>query len=111
VVVTYTPNPNAADGRPAYLSMVPIVGSPQGVLAGQPGLGAIDTSSGNLWIKLTGNSTTGWSQITGGGGGGGGVTGGTGQPSANPGTSYAVYIQTDSVPPGLLWQWYLGGWH
>ena len=45
------------------------------------------------------------------GGSGGGTNGGTGVPTATPSTPYALYIQTDSVPPGLIWEYYNGAWH
>lgn len=55
-------------------------------------------------------------QIAGGGSGVsnfGGVTGGTGAPTSTPSSAYAIYIQTDSAPPGQLWEWYgsPGSWH
>lgn len=48
-----------------------------------------------------------------GGAGGGGTLGGTGAPTGviTPSSDYALYIQTDSVPPGLIWEWYGGVWH
>lgn len=44
---------------------------------------------------------------------GGGTNGGTGSPVGvvTPSSSYALYIQTDSVPPGQIWEWYGGAWH
>lgn len=50
---------------------------------------------------------------TGGGGGGGGTLGGTGSPVGvvTPTSSFSFFIQTDSVPPGLVWEWYGGAWH
>lgn len=47
----------------------------------------------------------------GGGGGGGGVTAGNGAPVAAPASGAGIYIQQDSVPPGLLWEYYSGAWH
>lgn len=44
-------------------------------------------------------------------GGGGGTAGGTGAPTSTPTSQYALYIQTDSVPPGQIWEWYSGSWH
>lgn len=54
--------------------------------------------------------------ILSGGGGGGGVTGvysGAGSPSGviTPAGTSAIYIQTDSTPPGIEWQYYGGAWH
>lgn len=50
---------------------------------------------------------------SGGGGGasGGGVTAGAGAPSSVPASGAALYIQTDSVPPGIIWEYYSGTWH
>lgn len=45
------------------------------------------------------------------GGSGGGTNGGTGVPTSTPSTPYALYIQTDSVPAGLIWEYYSGAWH
>jgi hypothetical protein len=49
----------------------------------------------------------------GGGSGGGGVTAGNGAPTSTPTSSGALYIQQDSVPAGLIWEWYgsPGSWH
>jgi len=46
-----------------------------------------------------------------GGAPGGGVTAGTGAPSSTPTSSGALYIQTDSIPAGQIWEWYSGAWH
>ena len=43
--------------------------------------------------------------------GGGGATAGNGVPTFTPGSDAALYIQKDSVPPGLVWAWYDGVWH
>ena len=39
--------------------------------------------------------------------------GGTGSPVGiiKPTTTFAIYIQSDSSPPGLIWEWYDGQWH
>lgn len=51
-------------------------------------------------------------QISAGGGvGGGNVTTGNGAPTSTPGSSAAIYLQQDSVPPGVIWEWYGGAWH
>lgn len=42
---------------------------------------------------------------------GGCVTGGTGAPVADPGSTFCIYIQTDSVPAGQMFLWYNGAWH
>lgn len=51
--------------------------------------------------------------VTGGTGSGGGTLGGTGSPVGvvTPSSAFAFYIQTDSAPPGLIWEWYGGAWH
>ena len=41
----------------------------------------------------------------------GAVSCGTGAPSAAPAGGCGVYIQTDSVPAGLIWEYYSGAWH
>jgi hypothetical protein len=52
-------------------------------------------------------------QIASGGsiGGGGSVTCGTGVPTSTPSSGCGYYTQTDSIPPGLIWQYYNGAWH
>lgn len=40
---------------------------------------------------------------------GGGSSSGIGAPTAS--TTGNIYIQTDSDPPGLLWEYYSGAWH
>ncbi len=42
---------------------------------------------------------------------GGCVTGGLGPPVADPGSTFCIYIQTDSVPGGQQFLWYSGAWH
>jgi hypothetical protein len=39
------------------------------------------------------------------------VSCGTGAPTSTPASGCAFYIQTDSVPPGVVWQYYGGVWH
>lgn len=41
------------------------VGSPEGVVTASPGTTYIDTSTNNLWIKVTGSGNTGWVQLIG----------------------------------------------
>jgi hypothetical protein len=53
-------------------------------------------------------------QIVSGGGsisGGGNVTCGAGVPTSTPSSGCGIYQQTDSIPPGLMWQYYSGAWH
>lgn len=47
-----------------------------------------------------------------GGGGSGGTFGGNGSPVGVvfPTSAFAFYIQADSVPPGLVWEYYNGAW-
>ena len=47
------------------------------------------------------------------GGSGGGTSGGNGSPVGviTPTSSHAFYIQDDSTPPGLIWEWFGGAWH
>lgn len=40
-----------------------------------------------------------------------GIFSGTGAPGFTPVVQNAIYIQTDSAPPGLIWQYYNGSWH
>lgn len=40
-----------------------------------------------------------------------GVICGTGPPVLIPKTGCGIYIQTDSVPPGIMWLYYDGAWH
>lgn len=42
---------------------------------------------------------------------GGGITSGAGAPTSTPSSGSGIYIQTDSVPPGLQWEYYSGAWH
>jgi hypothetical protein len=44
---------------------------------------------------------------------GGGVSCGNGSPSGviHPTSSCSLYIQLDSMPPGLIWEYYNGAWH
>lgn len=41
----------------------------------------------------------------------GAVQSGTGAPAFTPTSGTALWIQTDSVPPGLIWEYYNGAWH
>lgn len=44
-------------------------------------------------------------------GNGGCLSCGTGAPTFTPATGCCLYIQTDSIPPGTIWQYYSGSWH
>ncbi len=53
-------------------------------------------------------------QIAGGAGSGGAVgfvTCGTGAPTSTPASGCGLYVQTDSIPAGIIWQYYNGSWH
>jgi hypothetical protein len=39
------------------------------------------------------------------------VSCGAGAPTSTPSSGCAMYIQTDSIPPGVVWQYYGGVWH
>lgn len=41
----------------------------------------------------------------------GNVTCGTGAPTVAPASGCGLYVQTDSVPAGVIWQYYGGAWH
>ena len=43
--------------------------------------------------------------------GSGCLTCGTGAPTSVPTGGCCLYIQTDSIPPGTIWQYYSGAWH
>jgi len=43
--------------------------------------------------------------------GDGSVPAGTGAPSTAPSGGAGFYIQTDSTPPGVIWEYYGGAWH
>lgn len=57
------------------------VGSPEGVFPGPVGWYYVDTSTGDLYVKVTGTGNTGWVLVTGGGGGATEVYFGTGDPN------------------------------
>lgn len=44
-------------------------------------------------------------------GNGGGISTGNGAPSLAPAGGVGIYIQQDSVPPGLMFEYYGGSWH
>jgi hypothetical protein len=44
-------------------------------------------------------------------GAGGCLTCGAGDPTNTPAGGCCLYIQTDSIPPGTIWQYYSGSWH
>ena len=106
--------------NPCSCSNFPIVAVPQSVFGGAgvptvvPGVPFafyIQTDSsppGQVWEYFNGA----WQMVAGGGGGGAqDVFTGTGNPTVTPSTSAALYIQQDSIPPGIIWQWYGGVWH
>ena len=117
------------DGLNAYVVTVPPNvhprgpmtgnGSPEGVARANPGTGYTDNLTGHLWVKFIGVQELGWKDVglpgpgQGSGGGTKQVFAGTGSPVGivTPTADAAFYTQTDSTPPGLVWQWYGGVWH
>lgn len=85
-------------------------GSPENVVAAPPGATYVNTANGDLWVKQTGTGNTGWVLVV-AGAGVQYIYSGAGAPVAPPAGAEAIYIQTDSVPPGLYWSYYGGAWH
>ena len=87
-------------------------GSPQGVVTAPVGTTYVDTTSGDLWVKQTGTGNTGWVLAT-SVAAATGVFAGNGDPTGVvvPTTAGAIYVQIDSDPPGIIWEFYSGAWH
>ena len=93
------------------------VGSPEGVVPGVPGQTYVDTGNLDLYMKIAGVQNIGWKlvgkkavplvsvgQIS--------TFTGTGSPVGVifPTVASAFYTQTDSDPPGQIWNWWGGSW-
>jgi hypothetical protein len=94
-------------------------GSPEGVVAGVPGQTFVNIDNLDLYQKIAGVQTTGWklvgkksiplvsvqsaAQVT---------YAGPGSPVGVifPTVSSAFYTQTDTDPPGQVWNWYNNSW-
>lgn len=96
-----TPTDNASGGN------LTGVGSPEGVVTAGPGQGYVDTDSGTLYVKVTGDGDTGWTAIS-GGSGATQVSKGHGAPAGSPSSSTALYYDLDT---GVLWQWDGSAWN
>jgi hypothetical protein len=128
---TYRPG----DGMQPFVNTIPPevrpgpaiqgTGSPEGAVDANPGTAFVDQATNNLYVKFAGVQKLGWQLVgkylAGSSGGSTGESGGVTRVFAGTGSpvdviypsdeSAILYTQTDSVPPGLIWQYYDGAWH
>lgn len=94
-------------------------GSPEGIVPGVPGQTFVNTDNLDLYLKISGVQNIGWvlvgrknipvvsvqssAQV---------AYAGPGSPVGVifPTVSSAFYTQTDSDPPGIVWNWFNNSW-